>query len=134
MGTGFGHEFGRLLVEQAFLPLPFLNAPNFYAFARSDDGDILLDADRGAETRRDNDAALLVESAILGGGEQFATGIPASDGQYVGATHAARAGVPFVRRIEVEALFNSLGQDSTVGRQLAEPTGHGEPALGIERV
>ena len=134
MGTGFSHEIGSLLVEQAFLPFPFLYAPDFYAFAGPYDRDIFFDADRGSECGRNDDAALLVESAIFGRGEQFATGISASDGEVVGADHPARPSVPFVRWVKVETLFNALSQDSTVGGQLAESTGHGEPALGIERV
>ena len=134
MGTGFSHEIGSLLVEQTFLPFPLLYAPDFYAFARADDGDIFFDADGGSQPGRNNDAALLVIPAVFGSGEQFATGISAGDGHVVCAGHPTRPSVPLVRWVEVEALLDALGKHTTVRGQFTEPTGHGEPALGIQRM
>ncbi len=134
MGTGLGHEVGRLLVEQIFLPLPFLYAPDFYTFAGAHDRDILFDADGGSQRGGDDDTTLLVKSAVLSRGEQFAAGVSAGDGEVVGAGHPTHPSVPLARWVKVEAFFDTLGQNSTVGSQLAKSTGHGEPTLGIERV
>ncbi len=109
MGTGFSHEIGSLLVEQAFLPFPFLYVPDFYAFAGPHDRDIFFDAGSGSQRGRDNDAALLIEAAVFGRGEQFATGISAGDGEVVGVGHPTRPGVPLVRWVKVKALFDALG-------------------------